>query len=133
MGTWKVDAVTTPGILRLTLEGRLSVDEMAAFCEAHNRAINEYRGADYKVWCDLSRLQTLDQECVRMIERVKQYSSAHSNFRGSAVLVASAVVALQHRRTSLDGGVMSTELISADVRALEHHLQSVYRRSERRS
>jgi len=69
MGTWKVDAVTTPGILRLTLEGRLSVDEMAAFCEAHNRAINEYRGADYKVWCDLSRLQTLDQECVRMIER----------------------------------------------------------------
>jgi hypothetical protein len=130
MGTWKVDAATRPGVLQLTLAGRMSVDEMAAFCEAHNRAINEYLGADYKVWCDLSRLLTLDQDCVRMFEQAKQYSSAHSNFRGSAVLVASAVVALQHRRTSLDGGVMSTELISADVRALERHLQNVYRRSE---
>jgi len=130
MGTWDVDGSSTPGVLRLTLEGRFSVDEMTAFVAAHNRAIDDYRGTDYKVWCDISKLLTLCQECVVLFEKAKHYSNLHPNFRGSAVLVASAVVALQHRRTSLDGGVMSTELISQDVRALEHHLRTVYRRAD---
>jgi hypothetical protein len=130
MGKWNVDATSTPGILRLTLDGRLTLDEMTAFVDAHNRAIDDYRDRDYKVWCDISKLLTLSQECAHMFERAKHYSNAHRNFRGSAVLVASAVVALQHRRTSVDGGVMSTEMISQDVKALEEHLRTVYRRSE---
>jgi hypothetical protein len=130
MGTWNVDTTSTPGILRLALEGRFSVEEMTAFVEAHNRAIDGFGGSDYKVWCDISKLLTLSQECARLFEKAKQYSNAHKNFRGSAVLVASALIALQHRRTSMDGGVMSTELISQDVRALEQHLRTVYRRSD---
>jgi hypothetical protein len=130
MGTWSVDTTTTPGVLRLSLEGRFAIEEMAAFVDAHNRAIDGYGGRDYKVWCDISKLLTLGQDCVHLLEKAKQYSSAHKNFRGSAVLVASAIVALQHRRTSLDGGVMGTELISQDVHALEQHLRTVYRRSE---
>jgi len=129
MGTWNVDAASTPGILRLTLEGRLAVEEMTAFVETHNRAIDGYGGGDYKVWCDISRLLTLSPECAHLFEKAKQYSNAHKNFRGSAVLVANAIVALQHRRTSVEGGVMSTELISQDVHALEQHLRTVYRRS----
>jgi hypothetical protein len=130
MGTWNVDATSTPGILRLTLDGRLTLDEMTAFVAAHNRAIDGYGDRDYKVWCDISKLLTLSQECVQLFEKAKQYSNAHRNFRGSAVLVASAIVALQHRRTSIDGGVISTEMISEDVKALEAHLRTVYRRSE---
>lgn len=128
MGQWNVDATSTPGVLRLTLEGRLTLDEMAAFVAAHNRAIDEYGNRDYKVWCDISSLLTLSQECASQFEQAKQYSNAHPNFRGSAVLVANAVVALQHRRTSVEGGVISTELISEDVKSLEDHLRTVYRR-----
>jgi len=130
MGTWNVDATSTPGILRLTLDGRLTLDEMTAFVDAHNHAIDSYGGRDYKVWCDISKLLTLSPECAHVLEKAKHYSNAHRNFRGSAVLVASAVVALQHRRTSADSGVLSTEMISQDVNALEHHLRTVYRRSE---
>lgn len=108
----------------------MTLDEMTAFVDAHNRAIDGYAGRDYKVWCDISKLQTLDQDCASAFEKGKQYSNAHPNFRGSAVLVASAVVAMQHRRTSVGSGVMSTELISEDVAALERHLRTVYRRSE---
>jgi len=129
MGTWNVDATSTPGILRLTLEGRFTLDEMAAFVEAHNRAIDDYGDSDYKVWCDISKLLTLSQECTQLFERAKLYSNAHKNFRGSAVLVTNAVVALQHRRTSFESGVMPTELISQDVKALEDHLRTVYRRT----
>jgi hypothetical protein len=130
MGTWNVDTTSTPGILKLTLEGRFTAEDMTAFVDAHNRAIDGYGTSDYKVWCDISKLLTLSPDCARRLEKAKQYSSAHKNFRGSAVLVASALIALQHRRTSLDGGVMSTELISQDVQALEHHLRTVYRKSE---
>lgn len=108
----------------------MTLEEMTAFVEAHNRGIDSYDGRDYKVWCDISRMQTLDQSCVDLFEKAKQYSNAHPNFRGSAVLVASAVVAMQHRRTSVGSGVMSTELISEDVTALERHLRAVYRRSD---
>jgi len=130
MGQWNVDTTSTPGILRLTLDGRFTLDEMTAFVDAHNRAIDSYGGSDYKVWCDISKLLTLSQECAHMIEKAKHYSNAHRNFRGSAVLVANAVVALQHRRTSVEGGVISTELMSHDVEVLEDHLRTVYRRSE---
>jgi hypothetical protein len=129
MGTWNVDASSTPGILRLSLEGRFTSEEMAAFVEAHNRAIDGYDGKDFKVWCDISKLLTLSQDCAGMFEKAKQYSNAHKNFRGSAVLATNAVVALQHRRTSSDSGVMNTELISQDVKALEEHLRTVYRQS----
>ena len=130
MGKWRVDTTTRPGVLRLSLDGRVTVEEMTAFVDAHSRAIDAYAGGDYKVWCDISKMQTLDQDCVLLFEKAKQYSNAHPNFRGSAVLVASAVVAMQHRRTSVGGGVMSTELISEDAVALELHLRTVYRRSE---
>ncbi|HEX2689562.1 MAG TPA: hypothetical protein VHN14_23245 [Kofleriaceae bacterium] len=130
MGKWNVDATSVPGILRLTLEGRLTLEEMTAFVDSHNRAIDGYGDRDYKVWCDLSKMSTLSQECVGMFEKAKQYSNAHRNFRGSAVLVASAVVAQQHRRTSFDSGVLSTELISQDLKVLQDHLRTVYRRSE---
>jgi hypothetical protein len=129
MGQWNVDATSTPGILRLTLSGQITLDEMTAFVDAHNRAIDSYDGSDYKVWCDISKLLTLSPECAHVFEKAKYYSNTHRNFRGSAVLVASAVVAMQHRRTSVDGGVMSTELISQDPRALHDHLRTVYRQS----
>lgn len=129
MGIWKVDEKSEPGILKLSLEGSISLDEMKAFVEAHNRAIDGFRGGDYKVWVDLVRLLPLSPECAALFEQAKRYSSAHKNFRGSSVLVASAMVGLQHRRTSIDGGVMDTEMISDNEQALRGHLRSVFRRA----
>jgi hypothetical protein len=128
MGSWSVDAKTEPGVLRLKLSGSFTTTEMNAFVAAHNRAIDEYKGADYKVWCDISELLPLSQEAAAILELAKRHSSAQRNFRGSSVLVASATVALQHRRTSIEGGVIATELISDDVKALREHLRTVYRR-----
>lgn len=129
MGKWAVDAKSEPGILRMKLEGMLAVDEARAFLEAHNRAIDGYQGRDYRVWCDISEMAALAPDSAAIVEAAKRYSSAQPNFRGSAVLVAGATVAMQHRRTSVSGGVMDTELISDDVAALREHLRTVDRRS----
>ena len=129
MGAWSVDSTSVQGILKLKLSGALTETEMQDFVTAHNRAVDEYGGRDYKVWCDISELAPLRPECAAIFEQAKRYSSAHDNFRGSSVLVSSAMVALQHRRTSTGGGVIETELISEDVAMLKRHLQQVYRRS----
>jgi hypothetical protein len=125
MGTWAVDTKSEPGLLRLELEGRLTVEEARAFVEAHNEAIRQYRGRPYQVWVDLTKLVPLSAEAAAVVELSKRFSSGQPNFRGSAVLVASATVAMQHRRTSVNGGVMGTELISDDEGALRAHLRSV--------
>lgn len=124
---WEVDSETEPGILRLALRGRLTVPEMQAFVAAHNEAIDAYEGADYKVFCDLRELAPLSPECAELFAAAKRHSDAQRNFRGSAVWVASAIVSMQHARTSKTSGVLSTELISADETALREHLAKVWR------
>lgn len=127
-GHWRVDATSEPGILRLKLVGLLSPAQIAAFVEAHNRAIDEYGPHDYKVWVDLSEMEPLSPEASAILEKSKRYSNSRPNFRGSSVLVSKGSVALQHRHTSIRSGVMSTEVISDDVEVLMEHLRTVYRR-----
>lgn len=102
---------------------------MAVFVEAHNRAIDEYGTADYKVWVDLTEMEPLSPEASAIFEKAKRHSNSRPNFRGSSVLVSRGAVALQHRHTSIRSGVMNTEMISDDADALREHLRTVYRRS----
>ena len=115
------------GLLSLRLWGSVKHAEIEAFVVEHNAAIDGFNGADYRVLCDLRALAPLSPEASSAFERAKAYSAAHRNFRGSAVLVDSAVVALQHERTSTTSGVMSTELITDDVAAAQRHLAAIKR------
>ena len=118
---------TSAGVLELRLWGSIKLAEMSAFVAEHNAAIDGFGGADYRVLCDLRGMAPLSPEASAVLEEGKAYSAAHPNFRGSAVLVDSALVALQHERTSTASGVMSTELITDDVAAAQRHLAAVKR------
>ena len=69
---------------------------------------------------------------IALFETAKQHSASKPNFQGSAVLVSSQVVAMQHRRTSSAGGVLETELISDDEAACWEHLRRVRREPKKR-
>ena len=97
---WNVDAKRRPGILWLELEGLIKPDEMKTFVVAHSAAIDAYGGSDYKVFCDVRKLAPLPPESAELFEKAKAYSSSHTNFRGSGVWASSALVAMQHKRTS---------------------------------
>jgi hypothetical protein len=122
-----VDVKSEPGVVHCKLAGKLTEDEARAFVDAHNRAIDDFGKRTYKVWVDLTELAPLSPEAAAEVELAKRYSSHRPNFLGSAVLVSSATVAMQHRRTSVSGGVMATELISDDADALRAHLRAVER------
>lgn len=131
MGTFSFDSTSEPGILKMTLAGKFTVTEMTAFVAEHNRQIDAFGRKDYRVWVDLTELAPLSPDCADVLERAKRHSSSKPNFRGSGVLVATPTIALQHRRTSIEAGVMNTEMISADPDELREHLKKVHRSGPR--
>ncbi|MDB4988178.1 MAG: hypothetical protein JWN04_3356 [Myxococcaceae bacterium] len=127
MGEFKVDAHGQPGIVALELRGQLTGDEMRAFVVAHNQAIESLRGAPYRVFCDLRAMLPLSPEASQFLHEAKSFSAAQPNFQGSAVLTASSLVAMQHRRTSVETGIMETELISDNEAACWDYLRRIQR------
>jgi hypothetical protein len=129
VGTFSVRTDRKPGILWFEIEGFLTVDDATAYVAAHKAAVDSFGDRDYKVFGDIRKMSTLSPECAALFESAKKYSNAHPNFRGSAIWVSNSVmVAEQHRRTSTSSGVLETELISSDERALWEHLGKVYRK-----
>jgi len=129
---WKVEPDASRGLLRLRLEGVIGEAEMQAFALAHDRGVDAFAGADYRVFCDIRGLKPLSPGSTELFEKAKRYSAAHANFRGSAVLTDSPLAAMQHQRTSVSSGVMSTELISQDERACLEHLERLLRKRSSR-
>jgi len=125
MGTWKVETDRKPGIVWFELAGTMSIEEMRQFGAAAGKAIQSVGGAEFQIFCDIRALKVLSPECTKMFETAKGYSASLSNFRGSGVWVANSTTALQHKMSSVKGGVMKTELISDDEQALWAHLDKL--------
>jgi hypothetical protein len=129
VGTFSVRTDRKPGILWFEIEGFMTVDEATAYVAAHKAAVDSFGDRNYKVFGDIRKMSTLSPECTTLFETAKKYSNSHPNFRGSAIWVSSSViVAEQHRRTSSSSGVMNTELIGSDEKALWEHLDKVNRK-----
>ncbi len=123
--SWTIDTDRRPGVLWIALVDSPSAEEMHELVAAHNTAILGYAGEPYTVFCDLRAQKVLSPEAAAVFEEAKAFSSAQPNFLGSAVLVASQVVGMQHRRTSLSGGVGETELIGNEEGPLWAHLDTL--------
>jgi hypothetical protein len=127
MGTWTIDETTTPGIVRVKIDGVISLQEVRELSMSFMAAVDRLQGTPFRVFADLRTLVPLSPEVTHEFEIVKSRTAARSNFQGSAVLTASSVVAMQHRRTSQSSGVLDTELISDDEAACWQHLQTISR------
>lgn len=127
MGQWTIDSTSEPGILSLRVEGTMSADETAELVRAHNKAVLGFGAAPYRVFLDLRAMTPLNPQAAAIFEQAKLFSAGRENFQGSAVLIASPIVAMQHRRTSTTGGVIETELISDDESACRAHLRTISR------
>ena len=125
MAFWTVDVGDR--LLSLKLVGSFTVAEMNAFVAAHNAGVDSFNGTEYRVFCNIRELRALPPACGLLMESAKAYSASQPGFQGSAVYVANKIVAVQHQKTSVTGGVMNTELISDDEMELRLHLDTVRR------
>ncbi len=127
MGRFRIDGTSKPGIIIFQLEGALSPQEMREYVAACKRTIEALHGAQFRSFVDIRVMLPLSPESTSILQEVKEHAAAQPNFQGSAVLVASSLIAMQHRRTSIASGVMETELISDDEAACWEHLRRVRR------
>src|SRR5689334_21522314 len=125
MAYWTVDVGDR--LLSIKLVGTFTVPEMNAFVAAHNAGVDSFCGGEYRVFCNIRELNALSPPCGLLMESAKAYSASQAGFQGSAVYVKNKIVAVQHQKTSVTGGVMSTELISVDEMELRMHLDTVRR------
>ena len=102
MGSWVVDGKRKPGVLFIEVEGALEVADVEALVAKHNAAIDAFGDSPYTVFCDLRAMKVLAPAGGGPhSSRPRPTASSHANFKGSAVLVASQTVGMQHRRTSV--------------------------------
>jgi hypothetical protein len=129
MGQWHVDGKSELGLMTLVIHGILNERECYAFYVAHNAAVDAFGNSDYRVFCDLRQQLPMSPEATVWMEKAKAYSAQRPNFRGSAVLIARQVIAMQHRRTSAAVGIGNTELVTDDEAEARAYLKTVYRSS----
>lgn len=122
MGTFQLDARTQPGVLIVRAEGPFTEHEMHSFVVAHNAAVNAVRGVPFRVFVDVRGLIPLAPEVADLGTMAMAHSASQPNFLGAAVLVDSALIAMQHRRGAQEAGVRGL-LISHDEEECREHLR----------
>lgn len=105
-----------PGEQRLTLSMREQVfgRDMRELAKAHVRALEATGGMPFKMLLDLRGLHPLDPEASEMLGDMKRVAARLEGYRGRAVLVDSATVAMQQRNTTIEDGGDDRELITLD-------------------
>jgi hypothetical protein len=81
---------------------------------AHAQALAATGGSTFGVLADLRGLAALDRETANLFTDVKRAGAAMPGFRRRAVLVDSATVALQQKRTSVESETGHLEIITTD-------------------
>lgn len=111
---WRVAYEPSQRLLILELKDQVGVGEMRALARAHARALEATGGEDFRVLVDLRGLYPLDSQAAELLSDMKRVAAHLAGYRGRAVLVDSATVAMQQRNTTLEEGGDDAEIITMD-------------------
>jgi hypothetical protein len=100
VGFYDVDLDEDNGLVRLTLTGTVSEEEMRRGFAKLRRAIARLGGADFRVIADDRDLRPLTPGAALVQAEAKTYAASARGYRGSAVLVKDPITMMQARRTS---------------------------------
>lgn len=111
---WYVEYDPGARVLTVRLTQQVTAANMRQIMRVHVQALSSTSGEPFRVLADLRGLAPLDREAATLFAEVKRAAAALPGYRGRAVLVDSATVALQQRRTSVEHQSDATELITPD-------------------
>ena len=113
---WAIEFDPGTRVLTLRLTQHVGGMHLRALARAHQNALAATGGEPFRVLVDLRGLMPLDAEAALQLAELKRNGAAPSTFRGRIVLCDSATVAMQQRRTGLEDGTASQEVITLDER-----------------
>jgi hypothetical protein len=112
---WRIDYDPTQRLLTLRLSQEVREVEMRALARSHAQALEATAGHAFRVFVDMRGLHPLDLEGAAIFADMKRVAAKLDGYRGRAVLVDSATVAMQQRNATLEDGGDPTELITFEA------------------
>jgi hypothetical protein len=122
---WRIEYDPTERLLTLHLAREPRRGEMDALAQAHAKALEATGGQDFRVLVDLRGLPPLGARAAALLGDMKRVAARLPGYRGRAVLVDSATVAMQQRNTTLEEGGDPTELITLEAEEAERHVRDL--------
>lgn len=111
---WRIEYDPAQRLLTMRLTREVRESDMRALARAHAQALEATGGEPFFVFADLRGLFPLDAEAAAIFADMKRVARALEGYRGRAVLVDSATVAMQQRNATLEDGGDDSELITLD-------------------
>ena len=112
---WRVEYDPLERVLTLLLSREVRELEMRGLARAHAQALEATGGQRFRVLADLRGMHPLDGEASAIFSDMKRVAAHLPSYRGRAVLVDSATVAMQQRNATLADGGDPLELITLDA------------------
>lgn len=112
---WRLTYEPNTRALTLRLRDHVGAVQARELADAQADAIAAAADTPFKVLLDLRWTQPLDNEAVGTLLALKLAAAQHPGFRGLVVLVDSATIAMQQKRTSIAEQVPGAiELVTLD-------------------
>lgn len=108
---WKIEYDPDVHLLSIRLTDHVGPAAMRDLADAHARALEATGSEPFKLLVDMRGLTPLEDEAVDILADVKRVAATTPGFRGCCVLVDSATVAMQQRRTK----VAANETLTLDL------------------
>lgn len=120
---WRIEYDPTQRVLTMRLAREVREIDMRALARAHSQALEATAGQPFSVLADLRGLFPLDTETAAIFSDMKRVAAKLEGYRGRAVLVDSATIAMQQRNSTLEDGGDPSELITVDEQEARRHVR----------
>lgn len=121
---WYVEFDPTKKLMTLRLTATVTAQAVRSLMRAHGQALASTGGSEFGVLADLRGLAPLDRESANLFSEIKRSAVALPGFRARAVLVDSATIHLQQKRTSIDMETTQFEVVTNDETEAVEHIRS---------
>src|SRR5687768_16369336 len=101
---WRIEYEPGQRLLTMRVTQEVREAEMRALARSHAQALESTGGQPFTVLADLRGLHPLDVEAVAIFADMQRVAQRLDGYRGRAVLVDSATIAMQQRNTTREEG-----------------------------
>jgi len=120
---WYVEFDPTKKLLTLRLTATVTAPAVRLIMRAHSQALASTGGTQFGVLADLRGLAPLDRDSANLFSEIKRSAGALPGFRARSVLVDSATIALQQKRSSIDMETTQFEVVTDDEAEAVQHIR----------
>lgn len=97
---WRIEFEPKSRVLSIRLTDYAGLMQVRDLAAAQAQALEHTGGEEFRVFCDLRGLFPLDAESVAIFGDMKRVAASLPGWRGAVILVDSATIAMQQKRTS---------------------------------